>query len=236
MAIPFSISRQTALTTGLVVIFSVLAAWLTGSNTRYIIRLSIGLVLTGTIIFVSPFFSEGVSTFMDRWSTSTGEEQGGIQGALVNRYLGDLGIAFTAMEYTPFFGYGLGMGTNVGSKLLTGEVNFLLSESEWGRIIMEMGPLLGWLFIFFRISIVIYMWSVAFRATRKNQDPLPILFFAAALPLMLNGQWGPPTTLGFAVFASGLCLASAIHPPLPLHAKPPAIQRAYPAYRQFRRR
>jgi hypothetical protein len=37
---------------------------------------------------------------------------------------------------------------------------------------------------------------------------LPILIFAAVGLLVLNGQWGVPTTLGFAIFGSGMTLAA----------------------------
>jgi hypothetical protein len=38
---------------------------------------------------------------------------------------------------------------------------------------------------------------------------LPLFLFCAGFLALLNGQFGQPTNLGFAVFLSGLCLAAA---------------------------
>lgn len=96
---------------------------------------------------------------------------------------------------------------------MTGNVGFLMAESEWARIIMEMGPLIGMMFIALRIAMVLYLGLKCRSATKRHKDALPILLFAAAFPLVLNGQLNPPTILGFAVFIGGLCLAAAKHPP-----------------------
>jgi hypothetical protein len=44
----------------------------------------------------------------------------------------------------PFFGFGIGMGTNAGARLLIGRSDvFLIAEGEWGRMIGEMGAIFG---------------------------------------------------------------------------------------------
>ena len=43
------------------------------------------------------------------------------------------------------------MGTNVGSTLLTGDRAFLIAEQEWGRVIGELGLLMGFIVIVIRV-------------------------------------------------------------------------------------
>jgi hypothetical protein len=43
----------------------------------------------------------------------------------------------------------------------------------------------------------------------KEGNTLPIMLYAAGFLALLNGQFGQPTTLGFATFLCGLCLAAA---------------------------
>ena len=133
---------------------------------------------------------------------------GGIEHGLILRVLGDLVAPLGAAADTPPFGRGLGMGTNVAGGLLTGERQFLLAEGEWERVIRESGAVLGFAFIGLRLAIIAYLGRAALAAL-KRKNPLPALIFCAAFPQVMNGQFGVPTTLGFAVFMAGLTLAAA---------------------------
>jgi hypothetical protein len=134
---------------------------------------------------------------------------GGLEHGIVLRLLGDLAAPFGAVADTPLLGQGLGMGTNAASGLLTGERAFLLAEGDWERVVRESGPILGFAFIGLRVAILFYLGCASLSAlNRKN--PVPALVFCAALPQVLNGQLGVPTTLGFAVFTAGLVLAAAV--------------------------
>lgn len=108
----------------------------------------------------------------------------------------------------PFFGHGIGVGSNVGARILSGQVGFLLAEDEWGKSFLELGPLLGGSFIIYRIALAIFLFLVGFRALFTHRDPLPLGLWAACAPTILLHQWAPPTLLGFAVFGGGLILAS----------------------------
>jgi hypothetical protein len=134
---------------------------------------------------------------------------GGLEHGIVFRLLGDLAAPFRAIGDTPLLGSGLGMGTNAASGLLTGERTFLLAEGDWERVVRESGPILGFAFIGLRLAILFYLGRTALAALARN-NPVPSLVFFAALPQLLNGQLGVPTTLGFAVFTGGLVLASDI--------------------------
>jgi hypothetical protein len=177
-------------------------------------RLSSNILLrAGLVIFIAslaltqlPVVSDAVEAFEARWYASTTQE-GGVSAAILDRFIDGLTGPFITAIQQPTFGFGLGMGTNVGAKLLVGRVGFLGGEAEWFRVISEMGPIIGVLFIGVRIAIFVGLLRFA-RQCWSNGNPVPSLFLSvAALPL-LQAQWGQPTSLGFTMFASGLVLAA----------------------------
>jgi hypothetical protein len=99
------------------------------------------------------------------------------------------------------------MGTRVASGLTGSEFDFMLSESEWPRVILESGPVLGVAYLLLRVLIVILLGVSSWRALRE--DSLPLLLFGASSLVVISGQFGQPTTLGFACLGGGLCLAAA---------------------------
>lgn len=164
------------------------------------------LALPGLLLITSfPIFQEGIMVHTARF----GEAGGGVQHGIIDRTLGDYLEGFYAIPDTPFFGYGLGLGTNAAAGMLAGgERTFLLAESEWPRVVKEGGPVLGLAFLFLRVGIAIYLGLSALAALRR-ENPLAVLLFSSSFLLVMNGQFGQPTALGFAVFGAGLCLAAA---------------------------
>jgi hypothetical protein len=66
----------------------------------------------------------------------------------------------------------------------------------------------------------------------KHGEILPLMLYCAGFLSLLNGQFGQPTNLGFAVFVCGLCLAAAnpgilaeSQPPGPSLPSPPRMAR-----------
>jgi hypothetical protein len=165
-----------------------------------------GVLAVGMVYFALSFWSEFRTGLMIHESRIT--NGGGLEDGIVLRVLSDFASPFQAIADTPVFGEGLGMGTNVAGGLLYGERRFLLAEGEWERNVRESGPIIGFSFIALRIAMVIYLGRTALTAL-NHENPLPLLLFCAALPEVLNGQFGVPTTLGFAVLSGGLCLAEA---------------------------
>lgn len=104
-------------------------------------------------------------------------------------------------------GSGLGLGTNAGSRLATGDVQFILGEGEWERVILEAGIVLGLLYLLCRAWLTVSLGLDALRAAGRGYL-LPLLLWFACAPDLLLGQWGPPNQLGFAVFVTGLTLAA----------------------------
>jgi hypothetical protein len=155
-----------------------------------------------------PIFGEGRTAFMSRWETAASGSDGDAWGSLIGRVTGGFTQPFKSAAYAPFFGNGIGVGSNVGARLLSGRVGFLLAEDEWSKIFMELGPILGAAFIGFRVFIVIYFLGKSLHALYAQRDNLPILIWSACTFPFALSQWAPPTILGFAVVGGGLLLSS----------------------------
>lgn len=160
-----------------------------------------------------PLVREGLEEQEERFQAG-----GGVQEGIVARYLGTFGESIDVAGQVPLLGYGLGIGTNAGAALLTGSRTFLVAESEWSRVIAESGPILGFAYLLLRLWICWFLVRQAWRALKHGQAT-PLFLVTAASVDLVSGQFGQPTTLGFAVFTAGLGLAS-IDPPGPV-ATPP---------------
>ncbi len=150
-------------------------------------------------------FKEGAEVLTERVTLASDFEED--TGGIGMRYLRDLIGPLMIVDRTPILGYGLGVGTNVGAGLLTGEMGFLLSEGEWGRHIMETGPILGLAFIIYRTGLVVWMLRLSVQRARAGSILSLLLFGSIGLDV-LRGQIGQATTLGFVALSSGLCLAA----------------------------
>jgi hypothetical protein len=145
---------------------------------------------------------------MDRWNTAAAESEGHAWASLTDRVLSGFTQPFETAASAPLFGYGIGVGSNVGARLLSGRIGFLLAEDEWTKDLLELGPILGTAFLLYRAALTVYLFFISIGALLRNKDPLPMAIWAAVAPAVLLYQWAPPTLLGYSVFGSGLLLAS----------------------------
>ncbi|MFL5787223.1 MAG: hypothetical protein ACJ748_04160, partial [Flavisolibacter sp.] len=206
IAIPFSISRSLFFHSLLAMGFAVIASF---QKPRLLFYMITSFVIGAVIIsFLSnyAFFETALNAFYARFE-SANDAEGGMQGVIGDRYLGGMIGALTNSADRPYFGYGIGMGTNVGSMLLTGDRTFLIAEEEWARVIGELGPLLGISFIFIRVALSIKMTIAAIKKLILH-DVLPWMLLSFGLLTIPQGQWAQPTSLGFSILIGGLILAS----------------------------
>ena len=171
------------------------------------------LVPIGIVMVVATnldIFHEGRQVFEARLQ-NTNDAAVGIAGTASNwtaRIFGDFYGGFTAIKDAPVLGAGLGVGTNVGARVLSGQFGFLLAEGEWSRVVLELGPLLAVPYLLIRLMICVSLYAAAARAARIG-NVLPMLLFGSCALLVTIGQFSQTSTLGFAVLGGGLCFASA---------------------------
>jgi hypothetical protein len=206
MAIPLSISRALFFQLGVTLIFTVLGIARKPKYIGKLVMASMLFFIVLTVLNQVDIFQTATAAFFNRFDTASGQE-GGLEGTLVDRYLGGMKHALEKSSEMPFFGYGIGMGTNVGSMLLAGGRAFLLAEEEWERNIGELGALLGLGVIAFRLGICIRMTLKSYYKLLKG-DILPWLLLSFGLLTIPQGQWAQPTALGFGVLVGGLIMAS----------------------------
>ena len=170
-------------------------------------RILLLVIAVALIVSRLPIFKEGIGILSERFTASAEAAETTVAGGLIERILSGFTEPLKAFGHTPIFGYGLGIGTNAGAKFVTGRSMFLLSESEWSRVILESGPILGFAFVVWRLLLTIRLgWLSVVQLHRGNI--LPIILYSSCFLTLLNGQFGQPTNLGFATLICGLCLAS----------------------------
>jgi hypothetical protein len=176
----------------------------TGRNAMAVRLASFGiLVILAIAVARVGIVNQGIEAFKERWAAADGEMDQTAFGLILSRF----GASFFGfVNYTdgvPPLGFGPGMGTNVGSYIMTGGPSFLLAEDEWSRIIMECGLIVGAIVLIYRVFLAGSVFWHALRAYRAG-DGIGMVFCVSGILGLLNGQWGPPTNLGVIV----LCGAS----------------------------
>jgi len=170
---------------------------------KSLILLVIGMLIVSRL----PIVHEGLTVLSSRFTESAEASETTITSGLIQRTLSGFTEGLGQLGHAPIFGFGLGVGTSGGAAFLMGQSTFLLSENEWTRIIFESGPILGLAFLIWRTLLAVYLGVVSLRALTRGEI-LPLLLFSASFLIILSGQLGQPTSLGFAVVFNGLCLAS----------------------------
>jgi hypothetical protein len=206
-SIPLSISRSLTFQVILSVAFAFLATLRKPKNLG---KALVGVGLITILLFAlssSSLFQTATSVLTARFANAETSE-GGLQGTFGDRYLGGMISTLSKATEQPFFGYGLGMGTKVGSQLLSGNRKvWLIAEAEWGRVIGELGALMGLSVILLRLSLSIKI-AIAGYLKMARGDMLAWMLLSFGFVLVSQGSWAQPTTLGFCTLIGGLMLAS----------------------------
>lgn len=205
VALPFSVSRSLLFQTAIAVAFAAIAASTRPRMLQRGVIVALIAVLALMIVGSFGFFQTAVEVMQARF-TSANEAEGGLNGVLGDRYVGGLLAAFTQLDKWPVFGMGIGMGTNAGAVLLSGQATFLIAEGEWPRWTGELG-VLGFVVIGMRVWVT---GSMALKSVRAlfRADILPWLMLSNAAMLLPQGSWNQPTALGFSILSGALVLAS----------------------------
>jgi len=205
-AIPLSISRTLSFQILVTVISALIIALKNQKYLTNIIGGAIGVVVLFAVLNQVGVFGTAVDTLVARF-VQANEDEDGITNTLSNRLIANVDEPYLGDDF-PFFGMGIGMGTNAGARILVGASDkFLVSEGEWGRLVGEMGSILGTFVLFTRIAIVLKIFIEGYKALKFN-NILPWLLLSVDFQLISQGQWAQPTALGFAVLYAGLNIAA----------------------------
>jgi hypothetical protein len=135
------------------------------------------------------------------------EQASSAEGSLADRYA----TAFINFEdistKLPILGIGIGAGSAGAGYLSTGVSEGAIAESDWGRIVVECGVFFGFLYLFYRVVLCLYMSIEAIKATIKGINPLPIVMVGYEIQNLLVGQMvSVGSNLAFGWFFLGISL------------------------------
>lgn len=206
IVIPLSISRGLFFSVMVTLLFVILASSRKPKFLRRVVVIVVAVLAVGLVLSQMSFFQTALEVFTVRF-TGANESEGGVEGVLLDRYLGGLLQAFSLSYDIPFFGIGIGALTNVGTMLLSGVLVSAISEGEWSRMIQELGPLMGLIVVFVRLGVSFSVAILSYKRMSRG-DLLPWLILSFCLLNLPQGMWSQPTALGFSVLSAGLVYAS----------------------------
>jgi hypothetical protein len=211
-------SRAAFVWSGLVIVLVILGGSLApGGLGSKAATIAVVLILSGTVT-APVLFPEATWAFITRWSGAGAiEEQRYGGGGIWGRAFYEVFSFNVLLSDTPLLGYGLGSAGNAAWRLQTAPPPWSASpdklaaaETDWGRHILELGPIFGCLFILYRIALTIWLAKEALAATRRSGHPLPWLLFAFVGIVIFNGQiTGNGATHAYGWLFAGFCLAAA---------------------------
>lgn len=208
LSIPTSISRTHFFQTGVFLVFLFVAAMRKNKLKSKFLKFAILASIAGIILYFSGIGGTSMEAFTARFESAS-QTEGGVEGTIGDRYVG--GFLGSLINFDiPIFGYGIGLGTNVGAKIMGGDIySFGFNgEVEWSRIIGECGMLLGLIIIGIRLFFSLNIWRKAYHLLVNRFDLLPWMLSAGMLLTVPQGQWAVPTNLGFCILFGGLSLAA----------------------------
>lgn len=209
-ALPISGSRSMVLGCALVLLAGFAVGLTRGGIAALLASVAIPIVGAFYVLSMFEFYEEGKAAFKARWEDANAAG-GGVQGSIFERTINGFVTPFRSLAEAPLLGEGIGLGTNAGSVFALGRVTFVFGETDWQRILMEAGPILGLAFIAFRAGMVIEMGIRAFGLAVRGASLAWLLFAAAGLNVIF-GTTAQPTNLGFVVVGAGLCFAALKEP------------------------
>lgn len=221
IALPLTISRGAVVAVLIVGLFAIMASVTSAKMLGKVL-------LTGVVFYIAilvlqnyvAIFNVGTEVFMhrvDAANKSTGAG-GGLKESILLRMVDDFLGPFIDFFNNPIFEGNLGMGTNAGAQMLTGKTVFLVSETEFGRLVGEQGILFGGGIILVRLILALKITLQSWKLPKEDRL-LPFILCGAACPALFQGQWAQPSVLGFAVIMVGLLMAGLKKVEIPLENK-----------------
>lgn len=203
MAMSVSASRSLVLGCILVAAAGTLASVVTGKRIGAMMAMSALLLLAVSVLASFGVMKEGVDAFMDRWGS---EEESGASGGKVmtQRVGGGFASAFDWAGRVPITGLGVGLSSNLATQRKNFESGV---EGEWERVIYEVGPVTGFMYLGFRTALAVHLILLGFGVLRSGNF-LCFLLGSACFFDILSGNVRQVTSYGYIGVCAGLCLAA----------------------------
>ena len=203
--VAFSGSRSAYVALGTQILFLVLASFFLMKKKRgfQIIFYTIAAVFFGAMLF-NVVFERQKELILKRQIAAENAE-----GSIIKR-LGDTVINPEALLQADLtsIGVGLGMGSGGGAYLATGSTKFNLAETEWGRVLMEAGVIMGAAYILFRVSLTLNLFLSSVRTLFASSNPAALVAFVyVAVNLAIGSTTGNGMTYSFTWLFLGVALA-----------------------------
>lgn len=214
-----SVSRGAVIQSILTILFIASITILLG-NTKTFTKTIVGVIgLFLLFLVLSNVSIEGksiVAPITDRFEMAA-EQEGGTSGVMSSRVLepykfwNDKGKLLDP----PFFGYGLGAGSNFGTQTLHIVNSFYSDSQAWGLgehssqiVTNEMGFLFGGIVFFLRIGFCMFLFFSCIKKLKQNKDILPITLWTLSITYFGTGNLNLTMTLGWIVIVMVLLLTS----------------------------
>jgi hypothetical protein len=139
------------------------------------------VVLAGVTLYTT-LLAPAYDAMLDRYLATGGST------SISTRLLDMFTHAFDMMRWAPIQGFGLGSGILGAVAAITGERHFALAETEWDRIVLELGPVFGLGFIVLRLVLIAWLLRRALLANRMFGNPAGLILFGFVGPHLLVGQ------------------------------------------------
>ena len=220
ISLPFAISRTTIFCHAGILAFFFLFG-LPKANKMTLIKY-IPLIIVGLMILsYVPSVNEALNSMSNRFTNASQSQFDDLttaEGTLKDLYNRNIVYNLRALiqpktldgEDVPFWGFGQGMSTQVGGRLLSINRNAGFSLAEWDglRIMCESGMIFGWIIIFVRIGYAFrFLFSIN-KLTKNNKFLSLSLLPVFLISFYLLTNWGNLFQANFAFFVGGLFLVS----------------------------
>ena len=175
------------------------------------------LVIAG--LATMPFaFPQATHAFVTRWTeANSAESQAYGKHGVFSRAVDEFVRFRILFDGTPLFGYGLGSAGNAAWHLGTRDLIIPFAnadqvgaaETDWGRNVLELGPIVGCVLIAYRVCFTIVLLAQALGATKRSGNPLPWLLFGYVGLMFMQGEVTANGTInGYIWLFTGFCLAA----------------------------
>lgn len=204
IAMSISASRGLVMGGAVVGAFGMFAAFRSGRALGAASAFAIIVALVFGVLGRYSTIQEGIAGFQERW-TQGDEEFGTGHEVVARRFTSGFFTVFVWAERVPILGYGVGCTSNLA---VVKENLMVPVEGEFDRIVYEVGPITGFLFLGWRAALGASIIVVGFGALRSG-NYLCLLLGSACFLDVLTGNIKTPTSYGYIGICGGLCLAAA---------------------------